>query len=255
MIRVCHFSDWHGRVQALPPADVYVCTGDMYDNFPIKDRDKGSYTYRSYIIDPKHEIELQTKQVTQFIANGGFRSRLGSPEAPIFCVRGNHDFIDLKPMFEGCDVHELLDNELLNVHINGHDLRVTGHRGIPWIFGTWNDEVQRADLVDRARRMPEADLFLTHYPPQGMLDSLAPHWASKSDSNNVGLEGMMNIIVHRVSSEYELTDDGLTPEGPIRAAHCFGHIHECGGYKTQATDVMFSNAATTFNTFVLEPVG
>lgn len=249
MTRVCHFSDWHGRVQRLPEADIYVCTGDMLSNFMVKDRDRGSYTYRSYVIDPAHEREMQTKQVTQFIANGGLRPRLGSPDAPIVCVRGNHDFIDLAGYFDGCNlVHEFIDNEL----VEAAGLRVTGHRGIPWIYGTWNDEFQRPDLIDRVNRMPEADLFLTHYPPYRVLDTLAGPHASDPTRSPVGLEGMMNTIMHKIQGEFELTDSGLTDVTPVRGAHCFGHIHEWGGYKTQAVDVMFSNAATSINVFDIE---
>ena len=104
--------------------------------------------------------------------------------------------------------------------------------------------------------MPEADLFLTHYPPNGILDSLCPPGLSMGGgwAEGVGLEGMTNKIIHKVSSEYMLTDDGLTDEQPARAAHCFGHIHECGGSIQKVTDMVFSNAATTFNTFELVPV-
>lgn len=254
-IRICHFSDWHGSTIKLPPADLYVCTGDMMSNYPVKDkpmdrrRMDGTWGYR---IDPDNERIRQGEDVKHFIKDGGYRLLLGSPDAPIVCVRGNHDFIDIGRLFWGCNfIHEFIDNELIEVA----GLRVTGHRGIPFIFGSWNDETQRPDLMDRVRQMPDADLFLTHYPPAGMLDASMPPGLSMGGgwAESYGLDGMTNEIIKRVSSEFELTDNGLLDETPARAAHCFGHIHECGGYMTKAVDVMFSNAATTVNVFEIEP--
>ena len=141
MIKVCHFSDWHGHARKLPEADLYVCTGDMYPNFPVKDRDKGSYTYRDYLIVPEHEVQKQREFADLLQSKGGFRRFLGSPDAPVVLVRGNHDFTDLRLMFRDCNSQELVENELLTVRIGDVDLMVTGHRGIPYIFGTWNDEV------------------------------------------------------------------------------------------------------------------
>lgn len=253
MIRIVHFSDWHGHAVALPEADLYVCTGDMLSNFPVVERDRGHPNFRGWKIDPAKEVELQGRQVRQLVANGGMRARLGSPDAPVVCVRGNHDYIDLAGMFEGCNlVHEFVNNELVDIA----GVRVTGHRGVPFIYGTWNDEMSKPDLRDLVDRMPEADVFVTHYPPAGMLDSPMPPGLSMGGgwAETFGLDGMVQALLRKVSSEYELTDTGLTDVTPARAAHCFGHIHECGGYKTQAVDIMFSNAATTVNVFDIEPV-
>lgn len=257
MIKVCHFSDWHGHTRQLPPADIYVCTGDMLSNYPVIERDRGHPNYRGWKIDREHEFRKQSDSLMPFYGSGGFPALMGNPDAPVVCVRGNHDFIELSSMFLGCKlVYELIDNELLTVPVDGAELRVTGHRGIPLIFGNWNDETMRPDLIDRVRRMPEADLFLTHYPPAGILDASMPPGLSMGGgwAESYGLEGMANEIVKRVSSDFQLTDDGLAPETPARAAHCFGHIHECGGCTTRIVDVIFSNAATTFNTFEIEPL-
>ncbi len=227
-MRIVHGSDWHGYAQQCPEADLYVFTGDMLDNFPVKDRDPGSYTYRQRRFIPEHERECQTKQMAQFVANGGMRRYLGSPDAPILIVRGNHDFVDLAPMFEGCNlVHEFKDNEMVEVC----GLKATGHRGIPYIFGTWNDEVSRADLKDKFRAMPHADLYITHYPLAGMLDNaLGPDGGNRGEQ--YGLEGgLVDFLIYR-----------MTP-----AVHMFGHIHECGGEIRKVGPVQFSNAATFVN--------
>lgn len=202
---VCHFSDWHWNFQSLPPADLYVCSGDMYDNHPVLlDKRDG----RRWKIDPVREVELQLADAKRLASNGGFRQWLGSPDAPIVCVRGNHDFADLAPLFEGCNlVHEFVDNELIEVL----GKRITGHRGIPHIYGTWNDEMQRIPLYQRAEAMPRADLFLTHYPPADVLDY---EMMARGRIEHYGLEGMQELMARKMG------DRGL---------HCFGHIHGSGG--------------------------
>ncbi len=205
-MRIVHFSDWHWRFRDLPEADLYVCTGDMYDNYPVINRDRRGPMGR-YSIHPAREIELQLADARVFVGSGGFRQRLGSPNAPIVCVRGNHDFTDLAPLFEGCNlVHEFIDNEVVEVL----GLRITGHRGIPRIFGTWSDEVTRSLLMERVRCMESCDLFLTHYPPSGMID----YEIIRGRIESYGLEGMLEELEARMG---------------VRGIHCFGHIHGCGG--------------------------
>jgi Icc-related predicted phosphoesterase len=210
-MRIVHFSDWHWRFRSVPEADLYVCTGDMYDNYPVplrvghRTRKDGSHA--NWTIDPLREVELQAADARVFVRDGGFRRWLSSPDAPIVCVRGNHDFADLAPLFEGCNlVHEFVENELVEVL----GLRVTGHRGIPWIYGSWNDEMSRDALMFRVNTMPRADLFLTHYPPADMLD----YEINCGRIARYGLEGMQHALEARMGT---------------RGVHCFGHIHGCGG--------------------------
>lgn len=224
-MRIVHFSDWHGATTKLPEADVYVCTGDMLLNHPVLDTVPGP-TAGSYRIDPLRERYQQGRALARWVTRtGGFAPLLGSPDAPVICVRGNHDFDILAPLFVGCGagaVHELVNNEAVDVR----GLRFTGHRGIPFIVGTWNDETPRPDLLDRFRAMPRADVYVTHYPPGGILDG--------HSSQRFGLESASNELVYR-------------DHQGSRALHCFGHIHESGGQVLDHGDVTFSNAATTFN--------
>lgn len=222
-MRIVHFSDWHWSFfEKLPEADLYVCTGDMLQNYPTM-RDKYPDAERSLFgltIDADHEREKQSQAIQAFVAKRGFREILGSPDAPIVVVKGNHDFVPLAPLFAGCGpVHEFVNGESVDVC----GIRVTGHRGIPWISGIWDDEERRCDLIDRVRRMPAAALYLTHYPPSGIgLDGFP--------GSGYGLDEMLNVLLYRGT-----------------AVHCFGHIHECGGQAFKAGDVLFSNAATTYN--------
>jgi len=183
----------------------------MHDNFPVplecgrRVRSDGSVA--SWTIDPLREVELQAIDATVFVREGGFRRWLGSPDAPIVCVRGNHDFVDLASLFEGCGpVHELIDDEVIEVL----GLRVTGHRGIPRISGVWSDEVERDELRRKVDGLPVADLYLTHYPPAGVLDDEIQRGREVS----FGLEGMLEALEARI---------------PERSIHCFGHIHGRGG--------------------------
>lgn len=212
-MQIVHFSDWHGTQVDLPAADLYVCTGDMLPNFPFDHRD-----FRRFP-DPLIERRNERMRQTEWALSHPMRPRLGSPDSPVICVRGNHDFVDIAPLFAGCDVVELVENELRTVC----GMRVTGHRGIPMISGYFSDELRRKDLIARVRAMPSADLYLTHYPPFGVMDS----------EMGYGLDDMAELLVERHADS--------------RALHLFGHIHECGGGVETRGNVTFSNAATTFN--------
>lgn len=215
-MRIVHFSDWHGERHQLPEADLYICTGDMYDNYPIYD--KVSW----FKITQERESVKQYEEAAKLVREGGFKQHLGSPEAPVVCVRGNHDFYNLAPLFEGCNVaHEFVDNELIEVA----GLKITGHRGIPYIYGTWSDEERRSELKDRLRAMPSADVYLTHYPPAGVLDA------------GYGLEGMADNLMYRGT----------------KFLHCFGHIHEEGGQTRRLATGLFSNAACNVNVIDWNP--
>lgn len=243
-MRIVHFSDWHWSLRSLPEADLYVCTGDMYDNYPVFERPRdrlrmdGSFGWR---IDPENERQRQLSDTRHFVAEGGFRRFLGSPDAPVVCVRGNHDFIDLAPLFEGCNlVHEFKDNEVVEVL----GLRITGHRGIPWIFGSWNDETDRTELLHRVDRMPEADLFLTHYAPKDVLDY---ETMARGRIESYGLDGMAEEIERKLAESERRMD----------AVHLFGHIHGCGSQKKyryfrDGWQVLYSNAACGVNEIDLE---
>lgn len=230
MVRIVHFSDWHWSFRDLPEADLYVCTGDMFSNFPVPLPGGG------WKIDPLRERGLQLADAGVFARQGGFRRLMGSPDAPVVCVRGNHDFADLTPLFEGCNlVHEFVDNEVIDVL----GLQVTGHRGIPRIFGTWGDELERPFLMGRVRRMGGCDLLLTHYPPAGVLD----YEIIRGRIESYGLDGMLEELEARMS---------------LMGIHCFGHIHGCGGVvkETGPGSIIggegprrvFSNAACHVNT-------
>jgi len=239
-MKIVHFSDWHWSFRHLPKADLYICTGDMFENYPVVTKPEKEHPLS--LVQPRYEIvptierERQREDAAEFIKSGGIGKFLASPDAPLICVRGNHDFIPLKELFaDHASAHELVDNEVIEIR----GVRVTGHRGIPRIYGTWNDEIGRDDLREKVRAMPEAEIYLTHYPPHGILD--VEH-DFKTGPISYGLEGMK---------------DELFSKMPPVALHCFGHIHG-SGRRTAALGggslvggegpcAVFSNAACGFN--------
>lgn len=229
-MRIVHASDWHGQLIELPAADLYVFTGDMMTNHPVVEQGRGLQLWR---IDPAVERVKQAEWLVD--RKYPHRGVLKSPEAPILCVRGNHDFIAAADLFPGCDVTEFIDNEVHGVL--GRSF--TGHRGIPWINGSWSDETHRPDLIDRMKRMPRADVYVTHYPPWGILDA----FGFDGREDHYGLEEM----AYRLIALSEPPLDRPLEADAVRALHLFGHIHECGGLTRQEGNVLFSNAATTFN--------
>jgi hypothetical protein len=221
-MRIVHFSDWHGQTTQLPEADLYICSGDFYPDFPTRVQEEVSQPYQvprfNWGIEP-----LSSSRSQGLWAGSNFQNFFGSPDAPIVCVRGNHDFAPLSEYFTQFPgfIFEFIDNE--TIEVNG--LTITGHRGIPYIFGTWNDEVQRPDLKDRMRHMPQADVYLTHYGPHGIIQN--------EGKNDYGLEGMGDWMINLA--------------GGRKGLHCFGHIHGAGGQTVTYDNLTFSNAATTFN--------
>lgn len=240
MTRVVHFSDWHAQLTKLPSADVYVCSGDMLPNFPNLIYEVGPDRHREVLtpndprpalvgepidrrIVPEQEVRLQTRWIHNI---GSYRTLLGSPDAPVICVRGNHDFIDIANMFDGGPVYEFhTGQEVFEVA----GLRWGGCRGINYIEGEWSDEL-RFEQTERFLQLPkDIDCLVTHPPPFGILDRA---------HDNYGVQALRNYVMRHV---YKEEDSGY---GRLRA-HFFGHVHEARGTRNE-DGILFSNAATTF---------
>lgn len=218
-MKICHFSDFHGQFKRLPYADLYVCTGDMLPNFPLKSND----IYFDRIIDSAREILFQTEWVNSEINRGGFRRYFSSKDAPVIVVRGNHDFIDLAQAFGG-DVHEITTPEKI-IEIGG--LRFGGIRGINYIAGEWSDELSCDEFNSRMQKVSnDINVLITHAPPFGILDFYY---------ENLGSRAIRSYIDNKLHSEKK----------QIFKAHLFGHIHE-GMEILSKEDIIFSNAATTY---------
>ena len=246
-MKICHISDWHGNLMRLPPADLYVVTGDMLPNFPLmrimidKWRRDGTVTYDPFaphsgpppagvyagrILDKK----IETARQTEWCMQQPFRTEVGlSEDAPVLVVKGNHDFIPLSDWIGG-DVWEVDQDPTRTTTLFG--LKFGGVRGINYIRGEWADELYREEFDQRARGLPEdLDVLLTHAPPSHILDS-------EAEQIHYGTPALGSYISRR----------NYTPK-PLQA-HLFGHVHDANGTR-KVGNTFFSNAATTTNIFDL----
>lgn len=225
-LRLIHMSDWHGQQTDVPWADAYFVTGDMLDNYP-----KYDYHYCALHnipwIEPHREIHRQAQDVRRI----KFRRYLGNPEAPVYIVRGNHDFVHLSRCFDGGPVFEF-DHPGQVFDLCG--LRVGGFRGVSYINGNWSDEFSDAELKEKVDKLPmEIDILLTHAPPRGIMDKVG----SYGRGPRVGIWALSSYLNKQTHDQYPLK------------LHCFGHIHEQFGTLKLGTDknpLLFSNAATGY---------
>jgi Icc-related predicted phosphoesterase len=221
-MKICHFSDWHGALcEGGDPteADLYVCTGDMYPNFPIR-------TYGRIFIDAHAEEQAQKSWAA---GQGSWRKFLGSPDAPIIVVRGNHDFTEVAPMFGG-EIYEIgLDS---NTTFNVLGLKVGGFRGVNRIGCGWSDEFNQLEMDELARDLPlDLDILVTHSPPFDILDFYGQPLGSKAISAHLNNRKMKALA--KASEDKPLL-------------HCFGHIHEGAGV-VKIENTTFSNASLRYN--------
>lgn len=216
-MRIVHFSDWHGAWVPLPAADLYVCTGDMLPNWPVRPPD-GS----PRIIDRELEVEKQTAWLAELSGDaGGLRRFLARPGAPVVAVRGNHDFVDLGPWFGG-DCFEIDEDPARTAEIGG--LRVGGFRGIHLATGEWSDEIAVDECAARLARMPvDLDVVASHAPPLGLLDESASPAGTPIRWGACGFAAWLERARPRLC--------------------CFGHVHEAFG-RLQRGATLLCNAAT-----------
>ncbi len=253
----------------LPKADLYICTGDMLVNFmllkfrhwnrklcqnrefewdpngpkvdpslPPSPRPPGENISRQLV--PERERYLQTLWMQNIL--GGYRQWFANPDAPVVCVRGNHDFVDLTPAFGG-DVWEVDDDSSRTTTVCG--LTVGGFRGVPPISGEWNDEKTEEELAVLVKSIPKVDILISHAPPYGVLDSEGAIQTTRSGKiasdhlRHFGSKSYMSMLNSHMYSE----------ENYMKAL-CFGHVHESHGISDRA-GIIVSNGATKFNVFDL----
>ncbi len=213
---VVHMSDWHGKMHEVPAAGLYVCTGDMLRNYPVI---KGSACSPSY--DKRREMNFQGK----YVRDNSFRDCLGTKDAPVIIIRGNHDWVNLA-QWVGGEVYEI-GTSPKTFEVCG--LKVSGYRGVSQINGGHSDELRPEHDRDRANELDEdIDLLVTHSPAYGIKD--------KVGKTSLGLNGLKSYITKRL----------YAPE-PKPLVHMFGHIHEDFGYLMQNAGsgmlMHYSNAA------------
>jgi len=217
-MKICHFSDWHAVSRPLPEADLYVCTGDMLPNTEPPPR--GIRWPVSHQEEPfqRDWIEAHVKEYAALPA---------SKDKLLFIVRGNHDFVDLKPLFRGWPgpVHEFKDTPESYIH---GGLCIGGFRGVPPISDCWADENTERVLKMKCKALGPVDILITHGPARGYMDRC-------DDGDLAGSTAVREYL-----------DGGKT------RAHLFGHIHESAGVSYDGLEL--SNAATRVNMVELSKV-
>ncbi len=254
-MRIVHFSDLHAKFEKMPAADLYVCTGDMLPNFWMSEYRMKDGTIRQWCphdwaigrgrneplpngvfldrhVIPSKESEYQRIWIDQLNARGGFRKLyLENSNAPVVCIRGNHDFTDLIHLFGG-EVYELGKDASAIIDVKG--IRFGGMRGINFIRGEWSDELRGGEFSELAQFLPrtQLDILITHAPPLGILDVLGPGY---SDPNqHVGVSAIVNFITEQCMTNHNFF------------MHLFGHVHGSKGIRKE-NNLTFSNAATGYN--------
>jgi Icc-related predicted phosphoesterase len=214
MVRIVHFSDWHGQWFNLPEADLYICTGDMtYNHGPAFVGDEVVYVIQQ---------ELQERELNK---TGSLRKFLGSSDAPVVVVRGNHDYVDFAPFFGG-ECFEITEDPTRFIEYCG--FRIGGFRGVPPVW-KWNDLLGPQQMQQRLESLPEVDILVTHGPPKHILADIFG------------------------SKEYlEWLHAKHTYRDWLPKLCCFGHIHEVGGHKANHFGVLFSNASLKYNIIDLQ---
>lgn len=248
-MKIVHFSDWHGDAMPLPHADLYVCTGDMLPNFrifvfevhgvgnveweqnmdllgfPARGKPQAGLLLEKHPPHADREVELQTRYLA-LQGRGYGRRWLGNPAAPVICCRGNHDFVDLAPMFEGGPMFEISCDPTRTTLVEERGLRLSigGVRGVKLHVNQWSDVLTDEEFSDRVRGLPgDLDVLVTHSPPYGILDQVPA-------GDRLGSPALQTYVARH------------DPSLPPLRAHLFGHIHESCGREMRG-GTWFSNAA------------
>lgn len=136
-------------------------------------------------------------------------------------MRGNHCFVDLKPLFDdgSREIYEFLDEPSVFIHAG---LRFGGFRGVPTINGCWADENTERVLGIKCEVLGPVDVLVTHGAAYGYAD-----WCKRRV--HLGSKAQRTFLDH----------------GGARV-HLFGHIHEGAGQQVK-NRILLSNAATQVN--------
>lgn len=214
-MKILHSSDLHGkykwllRDQADADFDVWVDTGDFFDNV-------------GRVARTNHAIHRETEKAAQDRWWGwkhlGTRFKEWLNGRPAIICSGNHDFIDLAYLLRraGANVHVTRPE---GVDVAG--LTWAGFREINWISGEWAGELHDfSDLVD-STWATNPDVLVTHAPPAGILVA--------SGDDDYGIPRLASALFFE---EHKIKH------------HFFGHVHDTGGQQEEKGGIKFYNGAT-----------
>lgn len=230
-MKIMHTSDLHGelmdkvhnKTHIRKAFDVWVDTGDFFDNYPIT---KGEFI-EGYRVgwDRTIDREIEKEEQKKWLKERGILKSITKwlDGRPFVSVGGNHDFISLADELKefGCpNVYEITPE--------GFDLlgyKWAGFPNINYICGEWNYETlpPEMDLLVQRIKISKPDILVCHSPARGILDR-----GESLKSYGIGhLTNMFSYAPHNIKHMF------------------FGHVHYCGGKKKVHEDlkITFYNGA------------
>lgn len=225
-MRLVHFSDFHGRTTTLPEADLFICTGDMYE-----DSWKRTYHGEQPCKDMSYKVQEETLNKL-----GNLREVYlpkATRNAPIAVVRGNHCYTEYAHRFGG---------EFYNIGVEATSfemlgLKVGGFRGTKFISEFFSDGLYDSRKVSSGLDK-DLDIVMTHAPPKFILDEVRM-WRG---ADFVGMNGLRDYIEECNGNKSNLR------------LSLFGHIHEAFGTE-KLGNVLCCNSATGYTVLDREEDG
>lgn len=206
MPKIVATSDLHGRLPEIPECDILLLGGDLCPDHPIGKKARYSL--------PDNGAEWQSNWLRD-----EFKPWLDAvPAKRKVAIWGNHDFVGQTGLWLDIEFGwDLLEDD--TVEIDG--IRI---HGTPWVPGLprWAFYQDDRALKMRAESIPDCDILLSHGPPYGHLDFVAPQFGSQ----HVG-DTHLNWRLH---------------QGGIGVMVC-GHIHEQYGSVAHHSGTVICNVS------------
>lgn len=165
-MKIVATADLHGNLpDNVPECHVLVLGGDLCPDHPVGKAQR--YTDIPRIANAEHQAEW---------LDGPFREWLDRQPVnnDVVAIWGNHDFIGEYP-------HLWPDLDWTLLQDSGCTIDGVEFYGTPWVPGLprWAFYATEAALEARANLIPEGlDVLVTHGPPYGVADFVAPQFGS-----------------------------------------------------------------------------
>lgn len=201
-MRVVATADLHGRLPEVPDCDLLLLAGDICPDHPTGLPNKGGL-YQSRWLDTEFRDWLED---------------LALRDIEVVAIWGNHDFVGERPHL----VPSLPWNLIQDEPFEFEGLTIWG---TPWVPGLprWAFYASPGALRARAKAIPAGiDILMSHGPPYGTADFVAPRFGS--------------IHVGDIELKEELPR--IRP-----AMFVCGHIHERFGTCVTSTGIPVFNVA------------
>lgn len=169
--RVIAIADLHGDLPEIPDCDLLLIAGDICPDFHRMSRARYGAS-RSGVVEDKGEQRQRHWLDTTFRT---WLDELWTRGIQVIATWGNHDFVGEHPFLVPDDLEWTL---LVDDEITTHGLRIWG---TPWCpnLRRWAFQINDHQNNIRCQQIPEGlDILMTHSPPFGVLDFVAPQFGS-----------------------------------------------------------------------------